>query len=58
VAAIAANARQYCPAANGPWEAAFSGLFSIEGGAMNTSLLDGIGLGFGEVAERLIAERA
>ncbi len=45
VAAIEANARQYFPAANKPWEARFPGIFIIRDGAMDTSCLDGPGLG-------------
>lgn len=45
VAAIESNGRQYCPAANEPWDAKFPGVFTIKGGAMNTSLLNGVGLG-------------
>ena len=44
VAAIEANARQYCPAANKPWEAHFPGLFRITDGTMETGLLTGPGL--------------
>jgi len=45
VAAIEANARQYVPAANKPWEAKFPGIFIIKDGTMDTSLLTGPGLG-------------
>ncbi|HUR55122.1 MAG TPA: hypothetical protein VMZ71_13395, partial [Gemmataceae bacterium] len=45
VAAIESNGRQYCPAANAPWDAKFPGVFTITGGVMNTSLLNGVGLG-------------
>ena len=45
VAAIESNARQYCPAANAPWAAAFPGMFRITGGTMETGLLTGPGLG-------------
>ena len=45
VAAIESNARQYCPAANKPWEARFPGIFRIHDGQMKTSELDGPGLG-------------
>ena len=45
VAAIEANARQYFPAANEPWEARFPGIFVIRDGTMDTSCLDGPGLG-------------
>ena len=33
-AGIEANARQFVPAANAPWEARFPGLFTIHGGVM------------------------
>lgn len=45
VAAIESNARQYCPAANKPWEARFPGMFLIKDGTMETGLLNGKGLG-------------
>lgn len=45
VAAIESNARQYCPAANKPWEPRFPGMFHITDGAMETGLLTGPGLG-------------
>lgn len=45
VAAIEANARQYFPAANKPWEERFPGIFIIRDGTMDTSCLDGPGLG-------------
>jgi len=45
VAAIEANSRQYCPAANEPWQKRFPGVFSIRDGTMNTAILNGPGLG-------------
>jgi L-alanine-DL-glutamate epimerase-like enolase superfamily enzyme len=45
VAAIEANARQYFPAANKPWEPRFPGIFHITDGTMETGLLSGVGLG-------------
>jgi|YNPBryunderm2012_1023409.scaffolds.fasta_scaffold24867_1 L-alanine-DL-glutamate epimerase-like enolase superfamily enzyme len=45
VAAIEANARQYCPAANRGWDERFPGVFTIRNGVMNTALLNGPGLG-------------
>ncbi len=45
VAAIESNGRQYCPAANAGWEERFPGVFTIRNGTMNTSLLNGPGLG-------------
>ncbi len=47
VAAIESNGRQYCPAANAPWDAKFPGVFTITDGTMNTALLNGPGLGAG-----------
>ncbi len=44
-AGIEANARQFVPSANAPWEARFPGLFTIQEGMMNTSQLTGAGLG-------------
>jgi hypothetical protein len=45
VQAIEANARQYCPAANAPWEQSHPGIFRITDGTMKTGELTGIGLG-------------
>jgi L-alanine-DL-glutamate epimerase-like enolase superfamily enzyme len=44
-AGIEANARQFVPAANEPWEARFPGLFTIREGVMHTGQLTGPGLG-------------
>jgi hypothetical protein len=44
VAAIEANARQYCPAANAAWDARFPGLFSTTDGTLHTGQLTGPGL--------------
>ena len=45
VSAIEANARQYCPNANTPWEKSFPGIFKINKGSMQTGCLNGLGLG-------------
>ncbi len=45
VAAIEANARQYVPAANRPWEERSPGIFRITDGTMRTGELTGVGLG-------------
>ncbi|MCA9179120.1 MAG: mandelate racemase/muconate lactonizing enzyme family protein [Planctomycetales bacterium] len=45
VAAIEGNGRQYCPAGNAPWAAKFPGMFQIRGGRVQTSELNGPGLG-------------
>ena len=45
VAAIEANASEYVPAANKPWEDKFPGIFKVRDGMMDTSTLDGPGLG-------------
>ena len=45
VAAIEANARQYVPAANAPWEDRFPSIFRIVNGCMGTGALNGPGLG-------------
>ncbi|MCZ2147879.1 MAG: hypothetical protein LC126_08875 [Bryobacterales bacterium] len=47
VSGIEANARQYLPAANKPWEKKFPGIFIIKDGTMDTSHLTGPGLGIG-----------
>lgn len=44
VAAIESNARQYCPAANKPWEKRFPGIFRVENGTIATGVLDQPGL--------------
>jgi len=45
VKAIEANARQYMPVANRGWEKRFPGIFHITDGTMDTSHLNGLGLG-------------
>ena len=45
VSAMEANAREYVPAANRPFEKRFPGLFHITGGTLATSELTGPGLG-------------
>jgi L-alanine-DL-glutamate epimerase-like enolase superfamily enzyme len=45
VAGIEANARQYVPKANEPWEARFPGIFTVRDGHMRTSDIGGPGLG-------------
>ncbi len=45
VAAIEANSRQYCPAANEKWMERFPGVFRIRDGTMDTSVLTRAGLG-------------
>jgi len=45
VAGIEANARQYMPAANKPWESRFPGIFKVRNGELETELLTGPGLG-------------
>ncbi len=44
VSGIEANARQYMPAANKPWESRFPGLFKVTRGVLDTSQLDQEGL--------------
>jgi L-alanine-DL-glutamate epimerase-like enolase superfamily enzyme len=44
-AGIEANARQFVPGANAPWEPRFPGLFTIRNGVMQTGQLTGPGLG-------------
>jgi hypothetical protein len=50
VAAVEANARQYVPAANRPWESKFPGVFHIIDGTMDPSGLTKPGLGAVEVS--------
>lgn len=45
VAAIEANSRQYCPIANEGWDEKFPGIFRVTDGMMDTSVLNGPGLG-------------
>jgi L-alanine-DL-glutamate epimerase-like enolase superfamily enzyme len=45
VTAVEANARQYMPTANKPWEDRYPGLFRVTDGTMETGLLTGVGLG-------------
>ena len=45
VAGIEANARQYVPAANEPWQQRFPGIFTIRDGYMRTAEIGGPGLG-------------
>lgn len=45
VRAIEANARQYMPAANKGWDKRFPGIFHVTDGTMNTSHLNGLGIG-------------
>jgi hypothetical protein len=45
VKAIEANSRQYVPAANRGWEKRFPGIFHITDGTMDTSHLNGLGIG-------------
>jgi L-alanine-DL-glutamate epimerase-like enolase superfamily enzyme len=45
ITAVEGNARQYLPAANKAWEASFPGVFRISDGRLQTSQLNGPGLG-------------
>ncbi len=45
VTGIEANARQYVPVANRPWESKFPGIFKITDGQIRTTQLSGRGLG-------------
>jgi hypothetical protein len=45
VTGIEANAREYVPAANKPWESRFPGIFRIKNGALETGILIKPGLG-------------
>ena len=45
VKAIEANSRQFVPAANAGWEKRFPGVFIIKDGTMDTSHLNGVGIG-------------
>ncbi len=45
VTALEANAREYVPAANKPWERKFPGIFNVKDGTIDPSGLTGLGLG-------------
>jgi hypothetical protein len=45
VAGIEANARQYVPAANAPWEDRFPGIFKVRDGHLRPAEIRGPGLG-------------
>ncbi|QGJ69888.1 Transmembrane prediction [Planctomycetales bacterium 10988] len=49
VAAIEGNARQYCPSGNQGWTDAFPGMFIIQDGTLDTSMLEGPGLCLGNL---------
>lgn len=51
VAAIEGNGRQYCPSANLGWEDRYPGMFRVTDGTLDTSVLDGPGLGFSAPGE-------
>jgi L-alanine-DL-glutamate epimerase-like enolase superfamily enzyme len=58
IAGIEANARQYVPAANRPWEQDFPGLFAIDDGYVRTGEITGPGLGIPDATvRRLYGER-
>lgn len=44
VAGIEGNGRQYCPAANKPWENRYPSMFQITDGTLSTAVLTGAGL--------------
>jgi L-alanine-DL-glutamate epimerase-like enolase superfamily enzyme len=46
VAAVEANARQYCPEANRGWDEMYPGLFRVREGTIETGSLNGPGVGF------------
>jgi L-alanine-DL-glutamate epimerase-like enolase superfamily enzyme len=48
VAGIEANARQYVPAANEPWQERFPGIFTITDGHLRTDEIGGPGLGIAD----------
>ena len=54
VAGIEANARQYVPSANQPWERHFPGIFQVRDGLIRTTDIRGPGLGIpADTVERL-----
>jgi L-alanine-DL-glutamate epimerase-like enolase superfamily enzyme len=53
VAGIEANARQYVPSANQPWERRFPGVFRVSDGFIRTAEIKGPGLGIPEDTVRL-----
>lgn len=46
IAAIEGNSRQYCPAGNAEWGKRYPTMFEITAGSVDTSVLDGPGLGY------------
>ncbi len=51
VAAVEGNSRQYCPSANDAWRARYPGVFTVKNGRIDTSGLNGPGLGFRHLCE-------
>jgi L-alanine-DL-glutamate epimerase-like enolase superfamily enzyme len=49
ITSVEANARQYLPQANTPWEARFPGLFRVTDGLLRTEEISGPGLGAPEI---------
>jgi L-alanine-DL-glutamate epimerase-like enolase superfamily enzyme len=49
ITSVEANARQYLPQANKPWEARFPGMFRITDGLLRTQEVSGPGLGAPEI---------
>lgn len=52
VVAIESNGRQYCPAGNAAWTAAYPGMFDVRDGVLPTACLDGEGLGYRALARQ------
>lgn len=51
VAAVEGNSRQYCPSANAEWQQRYPELFTVKAGRIQTSGLNGPGLGFRHLRE-------
>jgi L-alanine-DL-glutamate epimerase-like enolase superfamily enzyme len=49
ITSVEANARQYLPQANKPWEARFPGIFHVRDGRLRTREVNGPGLGAREI---------
>jgi hypothetical protein len=45
LSALEANAREYVPSANGGWEKRYPGIFNVKNGYLDTTGLNGPGLG-------------
>lgn len=52
ITSVEANARQYLPEGNRPWESRFPGMFRVRDGMLRTREVNGPGLGVPEPVRR------